>query len=400
MLLNLQGRPGDTPTVGSVMTWRDQALLSLLIHVAAVLLVIYTPRLPFVQEAAERRAERLQQMAEEAELQARLDAEMLAELRPPAARDDQPFVFIQPRVELDLPEPPPPDAVLSDRDRVAQSPVRTLDPENRLPVSEGNTSAFIVDPEGPEEGLDSVVAEGFVDGVDGVDDADADADADAGLEPVDPLPEVEQPEQPDAPEEAADSEGQDEAEESPEEPVEDPGSAPEIANPDRPRLADSSLPAPGTGPGGRESTLGRRLDLAPDGLLDRAVENLRQRVRRETFRNFSGDTGRFGPDIQFDSKGVEFGPWIRRFVAQIRRNWFVPYAIWSMHGHVVLTFNVHADGSLTDLTVVKPSHVEAFTNSAYNALLASDPTQPLPPEYPDDHAFFTVTFYFNEMPPA
>ena len=175
---------------------------------------------------------------------------------------------------------------------------------------------------------------------------------------------------------------------------------PELDNPDGPVFADSSLADAGAGPGDPDPADAPRLDLSPDGLLGRAVENLRQRVRRETFRNFSGDTGRFGPDIQFDSKGVEFGPWIRRFVAQIRRNWFVPYAIWSMHGHVVLTFNVHADGSLTDLTVVRPSHVEAFTNSAFNALLSSNPTQPLPPEYPDDHAFFTVTFYFNEMPPA
>ena len=33
-----------------------------------------------------------------------------------------------------------------------------------------------------------------------------------------------------------------------------------------------------------------------------------------------------------------------------------------------------------------------------NALLASNPTEPLPPEYPDDKAFFTVTFYYNESP--
>jgi hypothetical protein len=44
--------------------------------------------------------------------------------------------------------------------------------------------------------------------------------------------------------------------------------------------------------------------------------------------------------------------------------------------------------------------VDAFTNSAFNALLASNPTQELPPEYPADKAFFTVTFYFNEQPPS
>ena len=381
MLLNLDGRP-ETPTIGSVMTWRDQALLSLLVHVVAVLLVVLVPRLSFVQEAAERRAERLREMAEQAELQAQLQAELLQQ----AQRDDQTFVFIQPRVELEPPEPPPPDAVLSDRDRVAQSPLRTLDPENRLPVAEGNSSAFIVAPEESEEGLDEFAAEGFVDG-----------EEDAGAEPADAPARPEELADQNAAEEAA---GQDETDDTASEPVEDPGPVPEIDNPDRPLFADSSLADAGSGPGEPGPADAPRLDLSRDGLLDRAVENLRQRVRRETFRNFSGDTGRFGPDIQFDSKGVEFGPWIRRFVAQIRRNWFVPYAIWSMHGHVVLTFNVHSDGALTDLTIVRPSHVEAFNNSAYNALLASNPTQPLPPEYPDDHAFFTVTFYFNEMPPA
>ncbi len=70
----------------------------------------------------------------------------------------------------------------------------------------------------------------------------------------------------------------------------------------------------------------------------------------------------------------------------------------TMRGHVVVTFNVHKDGRITDLTVLKPSSVNAFTNSAFNALAASNPTLALPPEYPDDRAFFTVTFYFNETP--
>ena len=143
-----------------------------------------------------------------------------------------------------------------------------------------------------------------------------------------------------------------------------------------------------------------KLDIRQNGLFEESVESLRQSARRETFRNLSGDTGRFGPDIQFDTKGVEFGPWLRRFVAQIRRNWFVPYAIWSEHGNAVITFNVHRNGLLTDLTVAKPARLEAFTNSAFNALRASNTTQPLPSEYPDDKAFFTVTFYFNESPPG
>ena len=68
-------------------------------------------------------------------------------------------------------------------------------------------------------------------------------------------------------------------------------------------------------------------------------------------------------------------------------------------GHTVVTFNVYKNGMLTDVTVIQPSTIDSFNLSARNALLASDPTQPLPSEYPADKAFFTVTFYYNERPP-
>jgi hypothetical protein len=61
---------------------------------------------------------------------------------------------------------------------------------------------------------------------------------------------------------------------------------------------------------------------------------------------------------------------------------------------------VHKNGAITDLTVIGPSSVDGFNNAAFNALAASNPTQALPPEYPSDKAFFTVTFYYNEPPPT
>ena len=135
------------------------------------------------------------------------------------------------------------------------------------------------------------------------------------------------------------------------------------------------------------------------GVLADAIRNVQKYVGQESFNNQQGGAPDANfPSIQFDSKGVEFGPWLRRFVAQIRRNWFIPYAAMTMKGHVVVTFNVHKDGRITDLQVVKPSSVDAFTNSAFGAIAASNPTIALPPEYPDDRAFFTVTFYFNENP--
>ena len=137
----------------------------------------------------------------------------------------------------------------------------------------------------------------------------------------------------------------------------------------------------------------------PGGSLGEALRNLQKYVQKESFDNQrGGNTQEFGPAIQFDTKGVEFGPWIRRFVAQVKRNWFIPYAAMTMRGHVVITFNVHRNGMITDVQVVKPSGIESFNTAAVNALIASSPTEPLPPEYPDDKAFFTVTFFYNESP--
>jgi TonB family protein len=155
-------------------------------------------------------------------------------------------------------------------------------------------------------------------------------------------------------------------------------------------LPATRTPSPRMGADGRGTT--------PGGALGQALQDLRRYVQRDTFGNERGGVGEFGPAIQFDTKGVEFGPWIRRFVAQIKRNWLIPYAAMSMKGHVVITFNVHKDGSITDLSVVGPCPIDAFNNAAYGALASSNPTMELPPEYPADQAFFTVTFYYNEQP--
>jgi TonB family protein len=135
------------------------------------------------------------------------------------------------------------------------------------------------------------------------------------------------------------------------------------------------------------------------GVIADAIRNVQKYTRKETFNNLGGGGLKdIAPSIQFDTKGVEFGPWLRRFAAQVRRNWEPPLALMSMRGHVVITFFIHRDGRITDVTVAKPSSVDGFTHAARNAILVSNPTIPLPPEYPDDKAFFTVTFYYNEDP--
>ena len=137
---------------------------------------------------------------------------------------------------------------------------------------------------------------------------------------------------------------------------------------------------------------------AASGALRDALRDFSRYAQNQTFNNPQGGSKDPGSAIQFDTKGVEFGPWIRRFVQKVKRNWFVPEAAFTFRGRVVLQFNIHRDGHITDLIVAQPSNIEAFNRAAFNAILGSNPVEPLPPEYPDDRAFFTVTFYYNESP--
>jgi TonB family protein len=134
------------------------------------------------------------------------------------------------------------------------------------------------------------------------------------------------------------------------------------------------------------------------GVLGEAVRYVQRYMQKQSFNNPQGGAQDPGSAIQFDTKGVEFGPWIRRFVAQVERNWYVPQAAMTFKGSCVLQFNIHKTGVITDISVVRPSEIESFTRAAVNAIQGSNPTEPLPPEYPDEKALFTVTFYYNQQP--
>ena len=253
------------------------------------------------------------------------------------------FVFVQPRVDKKAAAPPL-RAEPSDQDRQSRTVERPKEPANPLPFSRGNTRERV-------EQMDRQAARG-------------------------------QGPQPDP---AAGQQARAETPPTPPPPAEEPLPLPDSST----SLRYPSNRDPKSGLSGRSPTSG--------GSLGDALQNLQRYVQKDQFDNAQGG-GAFGPAIQFDTKGVEFGPWIRRFIAQVKRNWMVPYAAMSMKGHVVVTFNVHKDGSITDLNVAGPSSVGAFNNAAYGALVSSNPTASLPPEYPSDQAFFTVTFFYNEDP--
>ena len=317
-----ESHPDITP-VGSVMSWREGVLLSIILHLIFVILLLVAPDWLAQFE--------IFKPAPQQVVQQKPDDEKTR------------FVFVQPKIDLKALKPPE-RAEASDIDRNAASPKPQPKPENPLPFSQGNTRERV-------EQAQQEVARGQGPAPEPL----------AGQQNPTPAP--------------------------PQQMAENQLRLPEAQSPLQ--IPSSRPPAPRSGAQGRAQQQG--------GSLGEALRNLQRYVQKDNFDNAQGG-GAFGPAIQFDTKGVEFGPWIRRFVAQVKRNWMIPYAAMSMKGRVVVTFNVHKDGSITDLQVVGPSPVEAFNNAAYGALASSNPTAALPPEYPSEAAFFTVTFFYNEDP--
>ena len=337
MQLDLEDYRPEPPTSEGAISRREGVILSIAVHVLVLLAFLFIPKMPYFQRLE---AERQQRLAKELDMQQQ-------------DQDRARFVYVVPKLDLQAKKPPP-RAEMSDLDRTAQSLRPPPNPKNPLPFSLGNTTDRV---EAQKQAKEKPRGQG-------------------------PQPETSlaQQNQQTQPKNVADGQQQAQA-----------NTAPLPFNTNGNVSAATKPPTQDPNKGQQASTAG--------GSLGQALKNLEKYTDNNTFNNPDGNVGQVGPSIQFDTKGVEFGPWIRRFIAQVKRNWFIPMAAMSLKGHVVLQFRIHKSGAITDLVIVQPSSIEAFNNAAVNAIRGSNPTQQLPPEYPDENALFTVTFYYNETPP-
>ena len=325
----------DTDQIERAISLREAVIASILFHVGLIALLLWLPTLPWVQQL----------MAVPPEAQA-------VPVTPPRRQDDQSqrFVMVEPRIDWEALRQLTRPAPLSDRNREARSRERNPNATNSQPLLRGRSADLT--------------------------EAQRQAEKPKGQGPSpDPSPPNPNP-TPQPTQNAANT-----------------ATPPPLLPPS---TGPTPRPQPQTQPVTQQPQAVRG-GPPPGGALGEALKNLNRYAQDQQLNNPNGGSLVY-PAIQFDTKGVEFGPWLRRFVAQVKRNWFVPLAAMSLRGHVVITFNVHKDGTISDLQVMRPSDVSAFNQAAFNALRSSNPTMALPPEYPSDKAFFTVTFYYNESP--
>jgi TonB family protein len=104
-----------------------------------------------------------------------------------------------------------------------------------------------------------------------------------------------------------------------------------------------------------------------------------------------------GRTLYYNDKGADFVPWIRRMLAEVRRNFMMPYSAAFMAGHVAVGVVVLRSGDVAELQVLIPSGTAGFDNAAVGALRAAD-LLPLPADYPDQQFEFILVFWINERP--
>ncbi|HXQ26515.1 MAG TPA: TonB C-terminal domain-containing protein [Candidatus Acidoferrales bacterium] len=111
----------------------------------------------------------------------------------------------------------------------------------------------------------------------------------------------------------------------------------------------------------------------------------------------------YGVQVLSDTQGVDFNPYIQRLLASLKRNWeavMPESARMGDRGVVFTTFQVNPDGSVPspDPELERTSGKEPLDNAAMSAIHASNPFEPLPPQFHGPYLKLRIAFIYN-IPP-
>jgi TonB family protein len=84
--------------------------------------------------------------------------------------------------------------------------------------------------------------------------------------------------------------------------------------------------------------------------------------------------------LSFETSWYDWGPYAAEMLRRIKLHWKISrdLIILQQRGTVQISFAIMADGSVTDVKVLRPSTIPPYTHAAAQAILESDPFRPLP----------------------
>ena len=100
------------------------------------------------------------------------------------------------------------------------------------------------------------------------------------------------------------------------------------------------------------------------------------------------------------TEGVDFNSYINRMLANIKRNWYAVMpesAIMGDKGMVFVTFQINSNGAvpMPDPILERTSGKEPLDNAAMAAIRASNPFEPLPPQFHGPYIKLRIIFLYN-----
>ena len=108
-------------------------------------------------------------------------------------------------------------------------------------------------------------------------------------------------------------------------------------------------------------------------------------------------TPRSDIEILSDTMGVDFGPYLKRVVYQIREHWYnlIPESARTKQGEVIIEFAILKDGRIAGLRIQKSSGNDALDRPVYGAITKADPLPALPPVFSGQYLRLRFRFQYN-----
>ena len=121
----------------------------------------------------------------------------------------------------------------------------------------------------------------------------------------------------------------------------------------------------------------------------------------DSLRNFDNRQANFSveePTILSDTLGVDFGSWLRLVYYRVRDNWYavIPELIRSgTKGKVVIIFDIHSNGRIDNLQVVRSSGLSPYDRAAVSSLKLSEPFPSFPHAFKGELLTLQFSYLYN-----
>jgi outer membrane biosynthesis protein TonB len=111
-------------------------------------------------------------------------------------------------------------------------------------------------------------------------------------------------------------------------------------------------------------------------------------------------------EVLSDTKGVDFNPYLSKLLQQVRKNWynFIPEEARPPQlaaGKTSIEFAILPSGQFAGMKIVHQSGMVSMDRAAWGGIIASNPFDPLPHQFPGEFLALRMHFFYNpkKLPP-